>query len=139
MSKLIPHSWNQLKTIVWAWEGSNFIEMKNFKKQKSFILCLAPPVLWVSPKSEFCILSDPPNFKPTLSKFLHQKAYWGHIWHPRAPKKVPLWPLDLVSHHFLVNMSLEVVTSEKIENLALKPDFGAVLGFKLICFTRYAS
>ena len=47
--------------ILWAWEGSNFIEMKNFKKQKSFILCLAPPVLWVGPKSEFCILSDPPN------------------------------------------------------------------------------
>ena len=36
------------------------MEMKNFKKQKSFILCLAHPVLWVGPKSEFCILSDPP-------------------------------------------------------------------------------
>ena len=36
--------------------------MKNFKKQKSFILCLAPPVLWVGPKSKFCILSDPPNY-----------------------------------------------------------------------------
>ena len=35
--------------------------MKNFKKQKSFILCLAPPVLWVGPKSKFCILSDPPS------------------------------------------------------------------------------
>ena len=141
MSTLIPHCWNQLKIIFWAWEGSNFIKMKNFKKQKSFILCLAPPVLWVGPKSEFCILSDPPNFKPTLSKFLHQKAYWGHIWHPRAPQKVPLEPLDLVSHHFWVYMSLEGARSEKNWKYGPKTRFWSSFGLKAhffyqICFLK---
>ena len=44
--------------------------MKIFKKQKSFILCLAHPVLWVGPNSEFCILADPPTevFKGNSSK-----------------------------------------------------------------------
>ena len=61
MSKLILHCSNWRKIVFWAWWGSNLIEMKNFKKQKSFILWLAPPVLWVSPKSKICILSYHPN------------------------------------------------------------------------------
>ena len=63
MSKLIQQYSYRQKIVFWPWEGVFFIEMKNFKKQKSFILCLAPPVLWVGPKSKFCILSDPPTQK----------------------------------------------------------------------------
>ena len=50
-----------------------------------------------------------------------------------------IWPLDLISHYFWVYVSLEGVISEKIENMALKPDFEAVLDLKLICFTKYDS
>ena len=46
-------------------------------------------------------------------------------------------PLDLASHYFLVYVSLGGVIAEKIENLALKSDYEAVLDFKLICFTNY--
>ena len=53
--------------------------------------------------------------------------------------KVPSRPLDLVIHHFWVYVSLEVVISEKIEILALKPDFEAVLDFKLKHASYYAS
>ena len=62
MSKLITHSLNWLKIIFWDWEGSNFIEMKNFKKQKSFILCLAPTI-GRCPKSKKGKLSPPPTLE----------------------------------------------------------------------------
>ena len=78
------------------------------------------------------------HFKPTFAKLLHKRDYWGLIWHPRAPLKVPVGPLDLESHYFLVYVSLGGVIGEKIENLALKSDFEAVLDFRLICFSKYA-
>ena len=56
MSKLIPHCSNQWKIVFWAWWGSNFIEMKNFKKQKSFILWSEPMVKWFLAESKFCKL-----------------------------------------------------------------------------------
>ena len=68
---------------------------------------------------------------------LTQKAYWGLIWHPRAPLKVPVVALDLARHHFLVYVCLGGVIGEKIENLAVKSDYEAVLVFKLFCFTYH--
>ena len=70
-------------------------------------------------------------------KLLDQKAYWGLIWHPRAPLKVPVVALDLARHHFLVYVCLGGVIGEKIENLAVKSDYEAVLVFKLFCFTYH--
>ena len=47
--------------------------------------------------------------------------------------------LDLARHNFWVYVSLGGVIGEKIENLALKSDFEAVLDLNLICFTKYAN
>ena len=45
----------------------------------------------------------------------------------------------MANHHFLDYVSLGGVIGEKIENLALKSDFEAVLDLNLICFTKYAN
>ena len=45
--------------------------MKKSKKQKSFILCLAPTVGWVCPKSKKCKLSPP----PTIDMFYQKRIY----------------------------------------------------------------
>ena len=45
--------------------------------------------------------------------------------------------LDLARHNFWVYVSLGGVIGEKIENLALKSDYEAVLVFNLFCFTNY--
>ena len=45
--------------------------------------------------------------------------------------------LDLARHNFWVYVSLGGVIGEKIENLALKSDYEAVLDLKLVCFKNY--
>ena len=55
----------------------------------------------------------------------------------KSSPKGTVGPLDLASHHFWVYVSLGGVTVEKIENLAIKSDYEAVLDFKAICFTDY--
>ena len=78
------------------------------------------------------------HFKPTFAKLLHKRDYWGLIWHPRAPLKVPVGLLDLERHYFWVYVSLGGVIWRKIKNLPQKSDFEAVLQFKLIFFIKYA-
>ena len=53
-------------------------------------------------------------------------------------QEIPIRPLDLASHQFVVFISLGHVIEEKIENLGLKAGFEAVFDFKLICLTNYA-
>ena len=91
MSKLIPHCSNRWKIVFWAWWGSNFIEMKNFKKQKSFILWSEPMVKWFLAKSKFCKLSPPPiynamepSFPPTSWISLIQGRGWGSGTEPKT-------------------------------------------------------
>ena len=76
MSKLIPHCSNRWKIVFWAWWGSNFIEMKNFKKQKSFILWSEPMVKWFLAKSKFCKLSPP---LPLVEKLFLESELWDQV------------------------------------------------------------
>ena len=57
--------------------------MKNFKKQKSFILWSEPMVKWFLAKSKFCKLSPPPTTIVVLVRFKlinlkkKQNVYFG--------------------------------------------------------------
>ena len=116
MSKLIPNCSNQWKIIFWAWWGVNFIEMKNFKKQKSFILWSEPMVKWFLAKSKFCNLSPPPtsctvNLQQAIIAFYVAPTVYDLI--------VTAWPWIMWNLVFRLGMDIRKILEWKLKDKPL--------------------